>query len=285
MQIKLKVTNDELTNYYSQYKKSYDTDSGFDIVCPEDITIEPGSIETINFGIICNRTDSDEGYYLYPRSSLSKTSIRIIDNCVFKHSKFSGQLYTIVKNIKNKRFQINKGDRLFQICAPDLKPFDVELVDTLTTYMKLNLMITDDKSTEYYNESNNVGDKLYLPINEEVTIRSNDTVKINFGVAFERLDARCGYYLMIESDKRLRLANYCGIIDYTYRGSIMAVVDNITDKDVTLMPGTKMFYIASPDGNHIKYKLVDDLSETERGAGGFGSTNDKKQTQSPIALI
>jgi len=52
----------------------------------------------------------------------------------------------------------------------------------------------------------------------------------------------------------------------------MAVVDNIKDEAYTIEPGQRLFQLVGMDGSPIHFNLVDDLSETTRGAGGFGST-------------
>ena len=52
----------------------------------------------------------------------------------------------------------------------------------------------------------------------------------------------------------------------------MAAVDNIKDKPFTLETGQRLFQLAAMDGSPIHFELVDELTETDRGEGGFGST-------------
>jgi len=70
----------------------------------------------------------------------------------------------------------------------------------------------------------------------------------------------------------LRLSNSIGLIDSGYRGEIMAAVDNIKTEDYTVEPGQRLFQLVAMDGASIHFELVDELSETTRGSGGFGST-------------
>jgi dUTP pyrophosphatase len=70
----------------------------------------------------------------------------------------------------------------------------------------------------------------------------------------------------------LRLSNSIGLIDGGYRGEIMAAVDNIKNEDYTVEPGQRLFQLVAMDGSPIHFELVDDLSDTTRGSGGFGST-------------
>ncbi|AII16944.1 putative deoxyuridine 5'-triphosphate nucleotidohydrolase [Aureococcus anophagefferens virus] len=88
-----------------------------------------------------------------------------------------------------------------------------------------------------------------------------------------------GFYLYprssMGSKTPLRLANSVGIIDFSYRGEIMAVVDNISDEEFKVEQGVRLFQLCSPDLSPIKFKLLTDdeeLSSTDRGEGGFGST-------------
>tara|TARA_B100000575_G_C23124594_1_gene651363 strand:+ start:1639 stop:2250 length:612 start_codon:yes stop_codon:yes gene_type:complete len=87
--------------------------------------------------------------------------------------------------------------------------------------------------------------------------------------------ANCGYYLYPRSSLSktpLRLANSVGIIDSSYRGEIMAAVDNISEEDFEIKQGERLFQLCSPTLEPINYIVTNELSETQRGDGGFGST-------------
>ena len=84
-----------------------------------------------------------------------------------------------------------------------------------------------------------------------------------------------GYYLYPRSSiskTPLRMANSVGVIDYGYRGEIMACVDNISNEDYMIEKGTRLFQLCAPDLSLVTFQLVDKLSDTDRGIGGFGST-------------
>ena len=70
----------------------------------------------------------------------------------------------------------------------------------------------------------------------------------------------------------LRLCNSVGLIDGGYRGEIMAVVDNIKSNDYTVEPNQRLFQLVAMNGSPISFEIVQDLSESTRGEGGFGST-------------
>lgn len=70
----------------------------------------------------------------------------------------------------------------------------------------------------------------------------------------------------------IRLANSIGLIDPSYRGEIMVMVDNLSDQPFTLEKGTRLFQLVSADRRPIEVEVVEKLSETSRGSGGHGST-------------
>ena len=85
----------------------------------------------------------------------------------------------------------------------------------------------------------------------------------------------CSYYMYPRSSiikTPLRIANSVGIIDRGYRGNLMACFDNISDEDYTIVKGTRLIQICSPYLDSISFSLKDNLSETSRGSGGYGST-------------
>ena len=112
-------------------------------------------------------------------------------------------------------------------------------------------------------------------INEQ-TIDPDETSLIHLQIACETSDGR-PYLLMPRSSiakTPLRLCNSIGLIDGGYRGEIMAVVDNIKKKPYTVKPGQRLFQLVAMDGSPIHFTLVDKLTESTRGEGGFGSTGE-----------
>ena len=98
-------------------------------------------INKINFGIMCSAqmiTDTvnkvyNTGYYMYPRSSLSKTKLRLANSTGIIDSGYRGELigmFDLINLSSNEVYVIYKYDRLLQICAPGLVPIVVEVVNT-----------------------------------------------------------------------------------------------------------------------------------------------------------
>ena len=115
---------------------------------------------------------------------------------------------------------------------------------------------------------------LDLFIAQEQTIKAGETALIKLQLACEPENNQ-PYLLMPRSSiakTPLRLCNSIGLIDGGYRGEIMAAVDNIKQEDYTIHSGQRLFQIVAMDGSPLSFELVDRLSSTSRGAGGFGST-------------
>jgi dUTP pyrophosphatase len=110
-------------------------------------------------------------------------------------------------------------------------------------------------------------------INEQ-TINAGESTLIHLQISCENTENK-PYLIMPRSSiakTPLRLSNSIGLIDSGYRGEIMAAVDNIKTEDYTVEPGQRLFQLVAMDGASIHVELVDALSETTRGEGGFGST-------------
>ena len=115
---------------------------------------------------------------------------------------------------------------------------------------------------------------LDLFITNRKRIGPRETVLIKLGIACENKENK-PYLLMPRSSiskTPLRLCNSIGLIDAGYRGELMAVVDNVKDEVYNVELGQRIFQIVAMNGNPISFDLVDELTDSERGQGGFGST-------------
>ena len=76
----------------------------------------------------------------------------------------------------------------------------------------------------------------------------------------------------IGSKTGLRLSNSAGIIDQEYLGPLGVLYDNISDSDYTINKGDRIAQLMVMPSYHFKAKIVDKLTPTTRGEGGFGSS-------------
>jgi len=68
------------------------------------------------------------------------------------------------------------------------------------------------------------------------------------------------------------LSNGVGVIDSDYRGELSVGLTNLSDTSYTVAPGDRIAQLAVIPVAHAELELVDNLDQTQRGAGGFGST-------------
>ena len=119
------------------------------------------------------------------------------------------------------------------------------------------------------------GYDLYAATWEIIDIAPHSTVKIETGIAceldintFGAIFARSG----LATKKGLRPANCVGVIDADYRGEIIVALHNDTDEMMSIEPGERIAQLVVLPFIPVEFNIVDELSETVRGDGGFGST-------------
>ena len=138
MKLLIKTNTPEIHSLYANHTHYNPGDSGIDLFFPEDVVIEPGTRgRQINLGIQCEAlTDKNQNisYYLYPRSSISKTPIRMANSVGIIDAGYRGPIIVALDNVATdgESFVIQKGTRLFQICSPILEAIHLEVVDSLS---------------------------------------------------------------------------------------------------------------------------------------------------------
>lgn len=137
MRLNILTQNENLYIHYKNVSVSNRTDSGLDLPLPCDVVIPKNSIGfKIPLGLSAEPSFNDEnprGYYLYPRSSTgSKTPLRLSNGTGIIDFGYRGEITACVDNISNIDYSAVKGQRLFQLCSPDLSPISVNVVDELT---------------------------------------------------------------------------------------------------------------------------------------------------------
>ena len=122
------------------------------------------------------------------------------------------------------------------------------------------------------------GYDLYAATDGPVYILPHSTMKIGTGLSFElpegtfaAIFARSG----IAAKQGLRPANCVGVCDSDYRGQYIVAVHNDTDEVQTIVSQERIAQMILLPYVEMDFYEVDNLSETERGDGGFGSTGEK----------
>lgn len=115
---------------------------------------------------------------------------------------------------------------------------------------------------------------IYIP--EDVIIKACTFCnKVPLGIAVELPKGTCLILCARSSlgtKSMLRVSNAIGVIDSDYRGEINVVIDNIGLRDAELKQGERICQGIITPIIQEQFDIVDELSETVRGSGGFGST-------------
>lgn len=119
------------------------------------------------------------------------------------------------------------------------------------------------------------GYDLYACMDAPVEIAPHTTVKIGTGLSlavpegyFGAIFARSG----LASKQGLRPANCVGVCDSDYRGEYIIAVHNDGESAQRIAPGDRIAQLVVLPYLALDFEEVDELGDTERGAGGFGST-------------
>jgi dUTP pyrophosphatase len=157
----------------------------------------------------------------------------------------------------------------------------------------------DDSVKIFYTEHSifHEGDSgldLFFP--EDVVINPGEVKKVDLGISCEMIEdmdknhvyldtsglynpvnekKNVSYYLYARSsiaNTPLMMANSVGIVDAAYRGNLKAALRNVGTEPYMVKRGERLVQICTGDLKPFNFKLVDTLSDTSRGSGGFGST-------------
>ena len=126
-----------------------------------------------------------------------------------------------------------------------------------------------------YGSADAAGADLYACLDEPVTIGAGETVFIPTGIAMEVPKGYAGLVYARSSlgaKRGLAPANKVGVIDSDYRGEIAVVLHNHGKIDQTVAPGERIAQLVITPVLTPVYEEVEELSDTNRGTGGFGST-------------
>lgn len=145
--------------------------------------------------------------------------------------------------------------------------------------MKINIKKLNEKAIiPTYGSEYAAGADLYACLDGTVTIEPGETVMIKTGVAVEIPSGFAGFVFArsgIASKKDLAPANKVGVIDSDYRGEIMVALHNHGHKAQTVEQGERIAQMVIMPYIAPGFCECDNLSDTERGTGGFGSTGSK----------
>ena len=119
------------------------------------------------------------------------------------------------------------------------------------------------------------GYDLYADTTDVIEIPPHGTVMVSTGITIEIPEGYFGAIFArsgMARERGLRPANCVGVVDPDYRGAWMIAVHNDTDQPKTVEAGERIAQMVVMPYLNIDFEEVEELSETKRGGGGFGST-------------
>ncbi len=110
---------------------------------------------------------------------------------------------------------------------------------------------------------------------EKIVVEADETVFIHTGLAIEVPDGYAGFVFArsgLAAKNGLAPANKVGVIDSDYRGELIIALLNHGAEPVTIIPGQRVAQLVVMPVAQTVFAQAQELSVTERGEGGFGST-------------
>lgn len=108
-----------------------------------------------------------------------------------------------------------------------------------------------------------------------VKVARGEVIKLETGLAFE-LPPNMAMLVLprsgLATKQKLRPANTPGLVDSDYRGELFVALENFGEKIQTIEPGDRIAQVVFINTLHPAFQEVTELSQTDRGKGGFGST-------------
>ena len=130
MKLFIKPHNNAALDFYRSHGHFHKGDAGLDLYVLEDIHFKTGETRAIKMGISCEPEDG-KAYYLFPRSSISKTPLRMANSIGLIDGGYRGEIMAVCDNIKTVPYKLEKGQRLFQLVSADSSPIHYDLVSEL----------------------------------------------------------------------------------------------------------------------------------------------------------
>ena len=141
--------------------------------------------------------------------------------------------------------------------------------------MKVKIVNKSRHALPEYQTPLSAGLDIRANLDESVTLRPLERAMIPTGLFVELPE---GYEMQIRPRSGLAakhgitVLNSPGTIDADYRGEIKVILVNLSNSPFTIEPGERIAQMIVARYEQVEWQAVESLSETERGAGGFGST-------------
>lgn len=144
--------------------------------------------------------------------------------------------------------------------------------------MKVKIKYNSKHPMPEYKTELSAGVDLYASLEEDVVLKPLERKLIPTGLYLElpagyeaQVRPRSGFALK----HGISVLNSPGTVDADYRGEVGVILVNLSNDEFTVKDGERIAQMVIAKHETVEWELVQELSETERGAGGFGSTGKK----------
>jgi dUTPase len=134
-----KIYAEHVNKHNDSVRTSQYPNAGFDILTPDNTSFfyQNAGVRMVDFGFKCEMrihrdgVDVPTGFYLYPRSSISKTPLMLANHTGIIDSGYRGNIIGAFRVLDPNvtEYVVPATTRLLQICAPDLRPIQVVIVE------------------------------------------------------------------------------------------------------------------------------------------------------------
>lgn len=138
--------------------------------------------------------------------------------------------------------------------------------------MKVKVKVLNDKCKPYRAHDWDSGLDLRANVDDVITLKQFEPVLVGSGIAIELPRGYEGQIRPRSSFNKRGVLSSFGTIDCDYRGEIGIVLTNLTSNEVKIYPGDRIAQLVVAPVVVPVVEYVDELSSTERGSGGFGSS-------------
>jgi dUTP pyrophosphatase len=144
--------------------------------------------------------------------------------------------------------------------------------------MKVKIVNKSSFDTPFYATEKSAGMDIKANIEEPIVLRPLQRAMVPTGLYIalpEGTEAQIRPRSGLAAKHGITVLNTPGTIDADYRGEIKVILVNLSNDDFTINPGERIAQMVVARYEKVEWDIVETLDDTERGAGGFGSTGTK----------
>ena len=141
--------------------------------------------------------------------------------------------------------------------------------------MKVKVINSSRHSLPHYETLTSAGMDLRANIEESIILKPLERSIVPTGIFMELpvgIEAQVRPRSGLAAKKGITVLNAPGTIDADYRGEVGVILVNLSNEDFTINDGERIAQMVIAKHERVEWEEVGQLTETVRGAGGFGST-------------